>query len=351
MPEQKKSADKKLLRKLADLKQDKRFLFLFSLIIAFFVWVVVAMYASPEEVYTIYNVPITVDTTDTVVSQKGYTNFWQSDTTVDVTVTGPRYQVTNLTADDILAEARLGNVSSTGVSSLPLRVSVIGEPVDVEVSNISKTTIQVYFDVLREKAFNVTVNEDLIKTHIADGYVLREAALSVAAVTLTGPATEVDKIVSVSADPDFGTDALYKSTSVPVTFSFSGESSADTVSANKYVTVSELMNNQEYSLRVGIDRQVSLPPYVVFSGTPAGKVNVSFDAENVALLVDTDATFDAQRLQLLTVDYADLTQGTNEFNVKLEDVTLPRGVRFAAPQSSVTVTVAYEPDTTTDASQ
>ena len=104
--------------------ENNKFVFLLSLIIAFGVWVAVAMYKSPQESFTIYNVPIQIDTENSIVSQKGYINFWQSDDKIDVTVNGPRYMINTITADDLIVTANLNSVDSAGISQLNLKVEL-----------------------------------------------------------------------------------------------------------------------------------------------------------------------------------------------------------------------------------
>ena len=52
-----KAPGKKMkIRSFSNLMDNNKFVLLLSVFIAFLVWVAVAMYASPEESYTVYNV-------------------------------------------------------------------------------------------------------------------------------------------------------------------------------------------------------------------------------------------------------------------------------------------------------
>ena len=158
---------------------------LVSLVIAFFIWVAVAMYASPEESYTIYNIPITVNTENSLVSQKGYKNFWQSDEAIDVTVTGPRYLITSLTPDDIIVSANLNTVDSSGVSQLALRVGLRQESQDITISQQSKTHVDIYFDAELEKERKILSAIDLGSFVI--GFTFRDVSVIFIIIMALGP--------------------------------------------------------------------------------------------------------------------------------------------------------------------
>ena len=155
--------EKKSKSFLRNLAESKILILCVSLLISFFFWVAVAMYASPEESFTIYNVPINVNTANSLVEQNAYKNFWQSEDKIDVVVTGPRYMVTSMTAEDLSVTVNLNNVDSTGVSEVPLKVALKSASQDISISSYSKKSINVYFDTELEKTFEIHVDEDAIE--------------------------------------------------------------------------------------------------------------------------------------------------------------------------------------------
>lgn len=318
-----------------DLMNNNKFVLLISVIIAFFVWVSVAMYKTPEESYTIYNVPITIDTENSIVSQKGYVNFWQSDTAIDVTVTGPRYLITSLTADDINVSANLNTVDSAGVFDLSLKVSLKEDSQDISISEQSKTSVEVYFDVQCEKQFDIVIDADAIPERIAQGYEFNSAELTVSTVMLKGPETEINKIVSVVADPQFSEDLMYKTETVPVVLNLEGATAADTVSVNKYV---EFVAEQEYFVKISINRYAQFKPNVSFTGTQSGGVSVSYNTDVIDVIVDTQLEM-SDSLTILTVDYSELEEGTNTYQIALSELDLPDGVTLADSEQTVYVNI------------
>lgn len=319
-----------------DLMNNNKFVFVISVAVAFLVWVAVAMYKSPEESYTIYNVPITIDTENSIVSQKGYVNFWQSDEAIDVTVTGPRYLITSLTADDINVSANLNTVDSAGVFDLALKVSLKEESQDITISAQSKTAVEVYFDARMEKQFDIVIDTNVIPDHVAQGYQFKSAELTVSTVTLNGPETEMNKIVSVVADPQFSEDLMYMTDTVPVTLNLEGATAAETVSVNKYV---EIVDAQEYFVKISIDRLAELKPKVEFTGNQTGGVSVSYNTNVINAIIDTEYEFAGSELTVLTVDYSELEEGANSFRVELSELELPQGVTLSEPEGTLYITV------------
>ncbi len=319
-----------------DLLNNNKLLFFISVILAFFVWVAVAMYKSPEESFTIYNVPITIDTQNSIVSQKGYVNFWQSDDVIDVTVTGPRYLITSLTAEDINVSANLNTVDSAGIFDLGLKVSLKEESQDITISAQSKTAVEVYFDADCQKQFDIVIDEAAIPDRIAQGYELRSSELTVSTVMLKGPETEINKIVSVVADPKFSEDLLYETDTVPVELNLEGATAAETVSVNKYVT---FVNEQEYFVKISIDRTAQLKPTVTFTGTQNGGVSVSYSTDGIEALVATENSITNDVLSVLTIDYSQLNAGVNKYRIKLTDLKLPEGITVLNPSEVLEVTI------------
>lgn len=320
------------------LMDNNKFVLLLSVVIAFGVWVAVAMYKSPQESYTVYAVPIVVDTENSIVSQKGYKNFWQSDEKIDVTVQGPRYLITTLKAEDIIVSASLNNVDSAGVSELPLKVSLRDEHPDITISSMSKTAVEIYFDAELEKRFDVKLNADDIEEHIAQGYILTEASLTVSKITVKGPETEINKIVRVTAEPTLEEGLIHATDTFPTVLSMEGDSAAATVSVNRYVSIVE---QEDFYTKISVSKIDKLAPRVEFTGEKASDPVVSFSVTELDVTIDTEFEYNDKELTVLKLDYSSLNEGRNEFNINLSDIELPEGVSLNNPDGEITVSVTY----------
>ena len=335
-PEKTKS---RKIKSLNDIMENNKFVFLLSLFIAFIVWVAVAMYASPEETFTVYNVPITIDTQNSIVSQKGYQSFWQSADKIDVTVTGPRYLVTALTPEDILVSANLNTVDSAGISQLALKVSLRQPSQDITISAQSKTSVEVYFDVEKEKVFDIHLDTNAIAEKVADGYQLNSAELTVSTITLKGPETEINKIVSIVATPELPEELLFTTQTFKTVLSLEGASTVDTVSVNTYFDVKQ----EEYFVKVSIDRLAELAPEVAFTGEKTGEATVRFNTTVILAKIATESGYDSESLPILTVDYSELSSGINKYSLKASELDLPAGVTVNDETFTYNITITFTP--------
>ncbi len=176
--------------------QNDKFVFVFSLLAAMVVWVWVVVGVSPQASRVIKNVKVTIDTT--VPSQFDLEVFGDSEFYVDVTVTGKKYQIANLTEKDIVVNAVTNNVNSVGVQNLTLKSEPANGSNDFTVSSLSQKSVDVYFDTL--KTVQLVIETDLVENGVpivSEGFAQGEVKLSETYVTVTGPSTEVNKISRV----------------------------------------------------------------------------------------------------------------------------------------------------------
>ncbi len=167
---------------------------------AIIIWLCVVIFAGSQTTRVIHDVKVKID--DTVPAQFGLQVFGESDFTVDVTVSGKKYRISegSLSAENILVVAQTTSVDSAGVYTLQLKAEYGSDNKDYTINSISSKTVEVYFDT--EKTASFVIEPD-IKTdgfEIAqEGYTCGDINLSQSAVTITGPSTEVNRIEKVLA--------------------------------------------------------------------------------------------------------------------------------------------------------
>ena len=228
--------------KRKSLLDNNKFIFAISLIIAFFVWTGVAMYASPDESYTVNDIPIVIDLDNEIIKDSGFEVFNQSADSFNVTVTGPRYLITSLSPEDFIVNVPLNNVTGAGLFTLNVRASLSNQSGDIVISSQSLSTIQAYFDSRSEKTFDININDSDFSDHVADGFRYMGYELPVTSVIASGPSTQIEKIVRCSGTAEFGSSILRSSGSIVLTLGFEGKTAAETVAINNYVKV----NNTEH---------------------------------------------------------------------------------------------------------
>lgn len=171
--------------------ENKRFLQIFSLVVAVISWFLVIFFVSPETNETIADVPVKVLLSDTAAERMGLQVIEGIDQTVSVRIHGNRREISSLTADDLALSVSVSSVTGPGEFELP----IIGANVSAEeftIEEIIPSTISVKFDKLVSKTFEIELDAENVK--LADGFFMEEEVVTPIEVTVTGPQEEVEQI-------------------------------------------------------------------------------------------------------------------------------------------------------------
>ncbi len=187
--------------KINDWFNNDKFVFVFALIVAVIIWLAVAINVSPPTTRVIQDVKVNIDTT--IPSQFGLEVFGESEFTVDVTVSGKKYQISPaaLSADDITVTAQTTNVDSAGKRTLTLKAEPSSGNADYTITSVSSKSIEVYFDTA--KTVQMVIEPQIVADGfpiVNDGYTCGDINLSETTVTLSGPSTEINRIERVVAN-------------------------------------------------------------------------------------------------------------------------------------------------------
>ena len=175
---------------LENILNNNRFLMVVSFLIAFGLWIWVAIDKSPEIQTVITNVPVKINLENSIPQQLGLQIFGKSEFTVDVTVTGKKYILSNLKAEDIQVEANTNYVNSAGTKTLQLKVTPTDTSEEFDIASVSSTYIEVFFDTYKE--VELSINGDIateLKSIIPDGCIMGDIVFSKNTVTVSGPTT------------------------------------------------------------------------------------------------------------------------------------------------------------------
>ncbi len=242
---------------------NNKFLAVFSLLTAFVIWLGVAIVFAPEDERVIDDVPVKIELSQAMKSY-GLKAFGDSDYTVDVTVRGKRYNVSKmaLSAQDVEVRANTAFVNSAGKYTLQLVASNATNRVDFEITSLSIEVIDVYFDVEKTKEFEIDRNVIAPRGVVPDGYYAGEISLSESTVKITGPETEIDKIVGVNATVNIDEPLTATET---IRCALSAYNASD--SELQYLTYRT--NQTEVTATVPVYRRVTLNTGVEFVNSPA----------------------------------------------------------------------------------
>ena len=324
---------------LRQLFSNTKFLVVFSIVVAFIFWIVVALEYAPVVENEIKDIPVKIDMNNSVPDKLGLQIFGQSDYTINVTVRGNRYIVGGdlLTADDFEATAQTAYVDSAGKHSLVVKVTAKDANADYEIVSKSADYIEVFFDKYAEKEVEVTpriISE--LDDYTADDYMFDKADIiyDTKTVKVSGAQTEVNSITAAYADIPIE-KKLTQSETIDASVVLSNGNDLD----SKYVKI-----NGESNLKI----PVTLPVYkmqtsavsVSFKTTPSDYINsplvYSISPSRVRVAVLQNGSDTTNSLEIGSIDFTQITPSNGSFTFLASNV---KTAKFLDGTSSFSVEV------------
>lgn len=309
---------RKLNISLSSMLQSNKLLLIFSLLAAFVLWLWVSIEKSPVIETVITSVPVHIEIEDSIPSQMGLKIFGNTNYTVDVTVSGKKFIVSSLTADDIKVVAQTNYVDSAGNKTLTLK-PVNDTSKEFDIISLSQNYISVYFDFYKEAEFALTPNvtSDVEKT-VTDGCFLGEPILSRTTVSVSGPSTEINKITGVNANYTV-TSTLEATTTVTPEIELFG-ATPDQLS-NTAINAGDNV----ITMSLPVLKEVMLPTSVTFRNVPLAYIsqNISYSVSpsSVRVGVPVEQLEQTTEISVGTIDFSEIDAGNNSFNFSSDAVT------------------------------
>ncbi len=313
MNQKNKQTEKKNRPSFSDLLKDKRFMLFFSCLLAFVLWMWVAIEKSPETQRVITGVPVQINLENSVPEQLGLSVFGNSEFTIDVTVKGKKYITSSLSADDIDVIANTNYVDGSGVKTLQLKVTPKENNADYVISSYSSNYVKVYFDTYKEIELPLTgVIETELTSVVPDGCVVGDTVLSKNTVLVSGPTTEVNKVSSVTANVTI--DKILDKTTV---FDPVFKIVTDDGSSLEYVKL--VTDESNITVTVPVLKEVVLPTTIEFRNAPSyfikNPLSYTVYPSTVKVAVPVDMIETTEYYVVDTIDFADISGSINTFNV------------------------------------
>ncbi len=307
-------------KKSADtLFKNNKFVLIFSFFVALVIWVLVAIYVSPQTTRLIKNVKVQID--DAIPTQFGLQVFGEDEFTVDVEVKGKKYQISNanLSADDITVTALTNSVDSAGVYTLQLKADYGSDNTSYTFSNLKTRTIEVYFDTPKTANF---VIEPEIKTGdfpiAGEGYTCGDINLSEASVTITGPSTQVNRVERVVAQIELEKSLTSNKTEETAVIVLDDKNKSDF----EYLS----MNVEEVVLTIPILRLKNLDTVITFKNAPDSLVlnplKYSITPNNAPFNIVVDDYDKTTEYVVGSVNFKELSPTSNTFTFDASNTTI-----------------------------
>lgn len=186
---------KKMLTKLKMSLTNNIVLKFLAVLIALVLWLAIVNVNDPEKTITVSNIPISVTNESAITSRDMVYNV-KSEQYLNITVSGKRSIVSNLSAEDFRATASLKELSK--VNSIPVDVTTKNASLGRKITIVKQSAQTILVDVenVEEKDFTDLVVEYTGK--VADGYVAGLSSMSTDEVTVKAPTSIIDKIKKVA---------------------------------------------------------------------------------------------------------------------------------------------------------
>ncbi len=313
-----------------------------SLVLAFFIWLIILNINDPIVSRVISDVPVTVTNASYVESMGLSYKIADGFDKISVKVRGNRSVVEPLAAGDIMAVADLTQIvdfSSVPVM-VPVNVSIKGLTADAITATPSNIQIELEQMVSKDFVLTPTAGE----TKPENGFQVGKMAVSPETLTLHGPGSVIDKIDRITAAVDV-TNLSSDSDLKPVikVIDKNGEELSDTEMSYLTFNVDRSTISVHVTLySVVTDVAVSVETY----GTPEKGYQVGTIAatpSTLSVVGSSDALkalADSGNKLTITADSAavDLTGAMKDFDVKVDISSfLPDGITLAEDVSSTVV--------------
>ena len=305
---------------------------IFALIIAIIVWFAISMQIFSDVTTHVSDIPIEIKATDYMERNALSVTESYADT-VTVQLTGKRYEVGNLTADDFTAKADLSAITEPGEYTVSVKVTPLKEnsctiydkdlSVKIKVEKTVSRTFSVSQGTLKATADRVVPPSDMKIDSIT---------AEPSTITLTGDSTAVEAVKSVEIRSVFAGETTESVTSKGqiVFIGANGE-----VIENPDIKV----DNDSFTVNITLYKQKTLPLTVQFTNVPSNfdidSLKYSIYPESLTVSSPDDSLDSQEKFEIGTID---LSQLTTKYLQKLTlPITLPEGYKNISGNTSAMV--------------
>ncbi len=312
---------------LKGLFESKRFVKVFSVLLAVLAWLIVVLTVDTETTATIKQIPVQINLEDTVAQSLGLEPIEGAEQYVSVLVSGKRYVVGALKPEDITATVSLSNVIEPGKYTLSVTTTETVESLDYSIITTTPKTIGIAFDRMKTKKMPVEVETKDIS--VQDDYLLEKAYASTTSITLHGPEADIDLIDRVVATTDVS-GVLEKTVIQPAQIKYFD-------AENKELNLPKVTSTpDDIEITIPVFKQKTLPLQIQFTNVPTDfPINaIRYTLSNNEILVAVP--IDAPDIEALDIGFIDF----REFDINKDysfDITLPNGYLNLSNLKSVDV--------------
>lgn len=327
--------------RLGTLLYNKKFTVILSVVLAFALWLGIAMTENPvrQQTFTDISASITLEGTAAADLGLGIISDVASQK-FSVTVSGPNYIVSSLKAEDFSLSASTVGINSSGNYNLKIEATSNVNKSGYIISSISPSSIDITVDFIDAKEF--TIIPKLIGVSASEGLVAETPIISdsqQSTVTIKGPRSTLEKIASVgtyaevndtlSTSQTFDSDVVLYDSNDKVLYKYTADGTVydanENIITNSYLTLS--FTNVKVTQPISKKKTVVCKP--VFNNLPTGMTEDDIKytiSQNKVTIIGTPEIIDKiESISLSAIDFRNVSTATSSFEVS---ASMPDGIKF-----------------------
>lgn len=327
--------------RLSTLLYNKKFTVVLSVVLAFALWLGIAMTENPirQQTFTDISAHVTLEGTAAadlglgIISDVGSQKF-------SVTISGPNYIVSSIKAEDFLLSASTVDINSAGTFSLEVSATSNSNKSGYTISSIYPSTIDVKVDFIDTEEFTITPK--LIGVSASEGLVAETPIISDSqqnTVTIRGPRSTLEKVASVgtyaevndtlSTSQTFNSDVVLYDSNDKILYRYASDGTVYDSNANVITNSYLTLSFTNVKVTQPISKKKTVACKAVFNNLPAGMTEADVDyklSQNKVTIIGTPEIVDKiENISLSAIDFRDVSTTTNSFEVS---ASLPDGVKI-----------------------
>ncbi len=326
-----------------DIRKRKAFYIALAVLMAVTIWIYVDMTGSPDGTARIMtkefkDIPIEYLWEDTVLADRGLMLLKEgTDTTVDVTLRGTRWNLSLIDRDDILIQADLSGITTTGVQTVSNKTGFTTRSLSqiVEFADIKPYTATVNIGELYSKTVDVHCE---VVGNVAEGYSAGELTISPTTFEIRGQQEILDQVSYAKVTLDIGTDAV---SSVSQLLDFEFYDANDQLLDDK--DIHSNVEQVQVNLPVNVTKELALT--VDFRESPGARLSnvlVDINPKSITVTGEADILRDVDTLVLSEFDLTKLDSSAVYNYV----IPVPEGCENLSGVSQATMRLHFKDMTT-----
>lgn len=305
-----------------------------SVLVAVVIWVFVDLTGNNGSAFmkekTFADLPIVFEGEDELADQGLMLLPDGTDTTLDLTLEGTRWDIANVDRDDIKVTVDLGNITMTG--SQRATVTCLFP----DSGKFTKTLSAVTINIAELYSKTVDVRCELIG-NVAEGYTAGQLQLSHTSIEIRGQKADIDPVSYIKTTLDLGTDAG-GTVSEELTYQFYDKNNQ--VIDNSDGRIHAAVETIQATLPISVQKELPLKlNFIEYPGARLESVSWKISPEVIAVSGDAAKLKNVNAITLGDFDLLSLPEGTSTYNFA---ITVPEGCENVSGVTRATLTISWK---------